>query len=92
MARKLSLTLHDGGGDRIPADWRQLLRALPSDLIDAYEERAALIEYDGGEKRGAAERRAFECEIWRNAAARPFLAASCAQGPAGAGETAASMT
>ncbi len=25
-----------------------------------YEERAALIEYDGGEKRAAAERRAFE--------------------------------
>ncbi|MCW2314899.1 hypothetical protein SAMN06265338_10914 [Rhodoblastus acidophilus] len=84
MARS-ALTLHSGGGQPLPADWRSWLDHLPEELRDAYEERAALIEYDGGEKRRTAERRAFEAVIWRNAAARPALDACCAQVLAGAG-------
>ncbi|WP_298427234.1 hypothetical protein [Rhodoblastus sp.] len=61
MAQSLPLTLHNGGEQPLPADWRHLLDLLPEDLRDLYEERAALIEYDGGEKRATAERRAFEC-------------------------------
>ena len=61
MTRNLSLTLHSGGARPLPADWRVLLDLLPEDLRELYEERAALIEYDGGEKRATAERRAFEC-------------------------------
>jgi hypothetical protein len=38
---------------------------LPPDVREAYEERAALIEYDGGEPRKTAERRAFECIVWQ---------------------------
>ncbi|MGO8740364.1 hypothetical protein [Rhodoblastus sp.] len=60
MARSLSLTLHPGGARPLPADWRVLLDSLPGELREVYEERAALIEYDGGEKRATAERRAFE--------------------------------
>lgn len=77
--------LHNGGGRSLPADWRNLLAKMPEDLREAYEERAALIEYDGGEKRRTAERRAFECVVWRNEAAQGFLAACCAQSLAGAG-------
>ncbi len=47
--------------DLCPSNWRRLLDAFPPDFRDAYEERAALIEFDGGEKRKTAERRAFEC-------------------------------
>ncbi len=61
MARSLFLTLHSGDAQPLPADWRALLDLLPDDLREVYEERAALIEYDGGEKRATAERRAFEC-------------------------------
>ena len=61
MARIPSLHLHSGDARPLPADWRALLDLLPEDLRDLYEERAALIEYDGGEKRATAERRAFEC-------------------------------
>jgi len=61
MARSLILTLHPGGARPLPADWRALVDSLPEDLRELYEERAALIEYDGGEKRATAERRAFEC-------------------------------
>jgi hypothetical protein len=64
MGRSLNFTLHQGEARPLPADWRRRLDALPADLRDAYEERAALIEYEGGEKRRTAERRAFEC-IWR---------------------------
>lgn len=56
-----SLILHSGNARPLPADWRRLLDLLPEELRDLYEERAALIEYDGGEKRATAERRAFEC-------------------------------
>jgi hypothetical protein len=61
MARSLALTLHSGAARPLPADWRALLDLLPEDLRETYEERAALIEFDGGEKRATAERRAFEC-------------------------------
>jgi hypothetical protein len=84
MARS-ALTLHSGGGRPLPSDWRAWLDRLPEDLRDAYEERAALIEFDGGEKRRTAERRAFECVVWRDEAARTFLDACCAQVVAGAG-------
>ncbi|MBB4199670.1 hypothetical protein CCR94_07340 [Rhodoblastus sphagnicola] len=84
MARS-ALTLHPGGGRPLPTDWRLWLNLLPDDLRDAYEERAALIEYDGGEKRRTAERRAFECVVWRNEAARGFIEACCAQARPGAG-------
>jgi hypothetical protein len=70
VARALSLTLHDGGARPLPADWRALLDLLPEDLREFYEERAALIEYDGGEKRATAERRAFECVMDQPEAAR----------------------
>jgi len=63
MARGLALTVHAGGGRPLPRNWRSLLAHLPEDLRDLYEERAALIEYDGGEKRASAERRAFECVL-----------------------------
>ena len=53
----------------MPGNWRRLLDRLPEDLRDAYEERAALIEYDGGEKRKTAERRAFECVLLQFGAA-----------------------
>lgn len=84
MARS-ALTLHSGGGRPLPTDWRDWLDKLPDDLRDAYEERAALIEFDGGEKRRTAERRAFECVVWRDEAARAFLEACCVQVRAGAG-------
>jgi hypothetical protein len=63
MARGLALTVHTGGGRPLSRNWRSLLAHLPEDLRDLYEERAALIEYDGGEKRASAERRAFECVL-----------------------------
>ncbi len=47
----------------IPADWRTVLGRFSSDVRDAFEERAAIIEYDGGEPRPTAERRAFECML-----------------------------
>jgi hypothetical protein len=77
--------LHAGDALPLPPDWRIWLDLLPDDLRDAYEERAALIEYDGGEKRRTAERRAFECVIWRDLRARTFLQGCCAQVLAGAG-------
>ena len=60
----MSFTVHDGGARPLPSNWRRLLDALPPEVREAYEERAALIEYDGGEKRRTAERRAFECVVW----------------------------
>jgi hypothetical protein len=45
----------------IPTDWRRVLAKFPDDLRDAWEERAAIIQYDGREPRPTAERRAFEC-------------------------------
>jgi hypothetical protein len=45
----------------IPLEWRRVLAKFPNDLWDAWEERAAIIQYDGQEPRPTAERRAFEC-------------------------------
>jgi hypothetical protein len=69
MAQSLSLLVHSGGSRPLRADWRDLLDELPEDWRDLYEERAALIEYDGGEKRATAERRAFECVMMQAEAA-----------------------
>ncbi len=65
MGRSLTFTLHDRGARPLPSHWRRLIEPLPPDVRDAYEERAALIEYDGGEPRRTAERRAFECVVWQ---------------------------
>ncbi len=98
MGRGVKFTLHTGAAQPLPADWRRLLDRLPQDLRDLYEERAALIEYDGGEKRKTAERRAFEC-LLRQGEAAAFLAEFSSQRTAngggvrkGAGETAARMS
>jgi hypothetical protein len=79
MGQKLSLTIHAGGAAPLPADWRRILDLLPAEWRERYEERAAMIEFDGGEKRATAERRAFECEIWREGAAAAFCAQICAE-------------
>ena len=47
----------------IPSDWRSVLATFPEDIRDAWEERAAIIEFDGREPRPTAERRAFECVV-----------------------------
>ncbi len=57
----------------IPADWRDRLAAMPEHVREAWEERAAIIEYDGCEPRPTAERRAFECMIEQFAEARALL-------------------
>jgi hypothetical protein len=56
-----SFTVHSGSASPLAVDWRKMLDLLPEEWRELYEERAALIEYDGGEKRATAERRAFEC-------------------------------
>ena len=53
----------DGDARPLAADWRRALDHLPEAWREFYEERAALIEYDGGEPRATAERRAFECVL-----------------------------
>ena len=63
MGRKNRFGVVEGEGRPLPADWRDALKMLPEDWRDFYEERAALIEYDGGEARATAERRAFECVL-----------------------------
>ena len=37
-------------------------------MRDDYEERAAIMEYDGGLKRGEAERKAAELVLWKRSA------------------------
>jgi hypothetical protein len=90
MAQGLSLSVpfqvHTGGARPLRADWRDQLDQLPEDWRDLYEERAALIEYDGGEKRATAERRAFECVLMQ-AEAAGFSAAFWGRRDGGAGET-----
>ena len=92
MGRSVTLTIHRGAARPLPADWRRLLAELPEDLLDLYEERAALIEYDGGEKRKTAERRAFECVIGQSEAAAGIYAAFCARKNGSAGESAARVS
>jgi ParB-like chromosome segregation protein Spo0J len=85
MGRSVRLTLHTGAARPLPADWRLLLEKLPEDLRDLYEERAALIEHDGGEKRKTAERRAFECVMRESEAAAALLGEISARRKQGAG-------
>jgi hypothetical protein len=92
MGRSVKLTLHRGAATPLPSDWRRLLAQLPEDLLDLYEERAALIEFDGGEKRKTAERRAFECVIGQSEAAAGIYAAFRARGKRRTGEPAACMS
>ena len=47
----------------VPQDWRAVLARFPEEIREAWEERAAIIEYDGREPRPTAERRAFECVV-----------------------------
>ncbi len=53
----------NAGRGAIPPDWRSVLARFPEDAREAWEERAAIIQYDGGEPRPTAERRAFECIV-----------------------------
>ncbi|WP_294538480.1 hypothetical protein [uncultured Rhodoblastus sp.] len=92
MGRSVTLTLHRGAAKPLAADWRRLLAELPDDLLDLYEERAALIEFDGGEKRKTAERRAFECVIGQSEEAAGIYAAFCARAKRRTGESAAGMS
>lgn len=92
MGRSVKLTLHRGAAKPLPSDWRRLLAQLPEDALDLYEERAALIEYDGGEKRKTAERRAFECVIRQSEAAAGIFAAFCAREKRRTGQSAARMS
>ena len=57
----------------IPTNWRIVLDAFPPHLLEEWEERAAIIQYDGGEPRPTAERRAFECIIHGFAEAQELL-------------------
>jgi hypothetical protein len=92
MARGVTLTVFRGEARPLPANWRRLLAELPGDLLDLYEERAALIEYDGGEKRKTAERRAFECVIGQSEDAAGIYAAFFARRDLGTGESAACVS
>jgi hypothetical protein len=92
MGRSVTLTLHRGAAKPLPSDWRRLIAKLPEDLLELYEERAALIEFDGGEKRKTAERRAFECVIGQSEAAAGIYAAFCARAKRRTGESAACMS
>ena len=53
----------DGMRNPTPPDWRSILAEFPDDVRDAWEERAAIIQYGVGEPGPAAERRAFECVV-----------------------------
>jgi hypothetical protein len=92
MGRSIKLRILSGASTPLPADWRRLLAELPENLLALYEERAALIEYDGGEKRKTAERRAFECVIGQSEAAAEIFAAFYARGIGSAGEAASRMS
>ncbi len=60
----LSIVRNESAGSLvIPPDWRSVLSLFPDDARDAWEERAAIIQYDGREPRPTAERRAFECIV-----------------------------
>jgi hypothetical protein len=67
------------GREPIPPDWRSLLARFPTDVREAWEERAAIIQYDGGEPRPTAERRAFDCIVSDYAEARAILSESRCQ-------------
>jgi hypothetical protein len=92
MGRSVALIIHQGAARPLPANWRRLLAVLPEEARDLFEERAALIEFDGGEKRKTAERRAFECVIGQNAEAAALFDAFYAQNSGGTGEIPARMS
>jgi hypothetical protein len=63
-AMRLSIARSQTDDVRVtPRDWREILAEFPEEIRDAWEERAAIIEYDGREPRPTAERRAFECIV-----------------------------
>ncbi|MGO9391513.1 hypothetical protein [Rhodoblastus sp.] len=92
MGRSVALRVLRGGSKPLPANWRRWLTELPEDLRDLYEERAALIEYDGGEKRKTAERRAFESVMGQSEEAAGIFAAFCARRDRRTGESAACVS
>jgi hypothetical protein len=47
----------------LPAEWRTILERCPDNVRERWEERAAIIEFDGDEPRPTAERRAFQCIV-----------------------------
>lgn len=56
--------LHVWPKDRITPEMRATIRSMKTallDFIDDYEERAAIMEYDGGMSRTEAEAAALEC-------------------------------
>lgn len=60
----LSIVRTQGAARRtIPPDWRPLLDRFPDNIREIWEERAAIIQYEGNEPRPTAERRAFECIV-----------------------------
>ncbi len=67
-------------GRPVPPHWRDLLAAMPEHVREAWEERAAIIEYDGCEPRPTAERRAFECMIDQFEEARAMVVAATGDG------------
>ena len=67
-------------GPGIPSDWRAMLAEMPEHVREAWEERAAIIEYDGNEPRPTAERRAFQCVIDQFEDAKLFLKSAAAAG------------
>lgn len=74
--RRLSIARSQSETQTIPRDWRKLLDAMPDHVREAWEERAAVIEYDGCEPRPTAERRAFECMLDQFEEARAMLVAT----------------
>jgi hypothetical protein len=77
--RRLSIARSQSETTTIPRDWRKLLDAMPDQVREAWEERAAIIEYDGCEPRPTAERRAFECMLDQFEEARAVLAAAAGE-------------
>lgn len=63
MTFKVTVRVVPGESAPVPADWRSVLAKFPPALLDAWEERAAIIQYDGQEPRPTAERRAFDCIV-----------------------------
>ena len=66
----------------VPHEWRAILAKFPEEVREAWEERAAIIEYDGREPRPTAERRAFECIVEQFEEAASILRAAVAATPA----------
>ena len=74
-----SLRLVEGARKPLPTDWRAVLDLCPEDVREAYEERAAIIQFDGREPKKTAERRAFECILSDFATAQDIFLTYCAK-------------